>query len=316
MVFTALTIPSNYLMITYPMADFEGKSLRPSIIIPRLKKILPRIQEESEIVYKNLSNDKYYNITAPIPTLNELIEALRNEYENEEIDPHWISTFKWFEESEEFKDRTNVVFNGLNYTNLVEKIPREKIKRLYSNENGRLMFSVSRIEKYAQCPFSYYVQYGLKAKDRKVYEFSAPDLGSFMHDILDKFTNKIRNENIPNMKTSHVVQRQNIHRQGTKMYEDRKAQLLAKGKYGPAYVTISDKEIVDLVNKYKGTGRIRLNKNNRWDNKETIIDNDKIVGVVVNDINGKAVETSVFKIHYGKDGVHVVPDYPSKKGSD
>ena len=37
------------------------------------------------------------------------------------------------------------------------------------------MFSVSRIEKYAQCPFSYYVQYGLKAKDRKVYEFSAPD---------------------------------------------------------------------------------------------------------------------------------------------
>lgn len=196
MVYTALTIPSNYLMITYPMADFEGKSLRPSIIIPRLKKILPRLQEESEIVNKNLSNDKYYNITAPIPTLNELIEALRKEYENEEIDPHWISTFKWFEESEEFKDRTKIIFNGLNYTNLVEKIPREKIKRLYSNENGRLMFSVSRIEKYAQCPFSYYVQYGLKAKDRKVYEFSAPDLGSFMHDILDKFTNKIRKENI------------------------------------------------------------------------------------------------------------------------
>ena len=38
MVYTALTIPSNYLMITYPMADFEGKSLRPSIIIPRLKR--------------------------------------------------------------------------------------------------------------------------------------------------------------------------------------------------------------------------------------------------------------------------------------
>jgi len=33
MVYTALTIASEYLMITYPMADFEGKSLRPSIII-------------------------------------------------------------------------------------------------------------------------------------------------------------------------------------------------------------------------------------------------------------------------------------------
>ena len=196
MVYTALTIPSNYLMITYPMADFEGKSLRPSIIIPRLKKILPRLKEESEIFNNNLFNDKYHNITAPVPTFNELIEALRREYEKEEIEPYWVETFKWFEENEEFKDRTKIIFNGLNYTNLVEKIPREKIKRLYSNDNGRLMFSVSRIEKYAQCPFSYYVQYGLKAKDRKVYEFTAPDLGSFMHDILDQFTNKIRKENI------------------------------------------------------------------------------------------------------------------------
>ena len=196
MVYTALTIPSNYLMITYPMADFEGKSLRPSIVIPRLKKILPRLKEESEIFNSNLFDDKYHNITAPVPTFNELIEALRREYENEEIEPYWVETFKWFEESEEFKDRTKIIFNGLNYTNLVEKIPREKIKRLYSNDNGRLMFSVSRIEKYAQCPFSYYVQYGLKAKDRKVYEFTAPDLGSFMHDILDQFTNKIRKENI------------------------------------------------------------------------------------------------------------------------
>ena len=181
---------------TYPMADFEGKSLRPSIIIPRLKKILPRLQEESEIFNKNLLNDKYHNITAPTPTFNELIEALRKEYEKEEIEPHWVETFKWFEESDEFKDRTKIIFNGLNYTNLIERIPREKMKQLYSNDNGRLMFSVSRIEKYAQCPFSYYVQYGLKAKDRKVYEFSAPDLGSFMHDILDKFTNKIKKENI------------------------------------------------------------------------------------------------------------------------
>ena len=196
MVYTALTIPSNYLMITYPMADFDGKSLRPSIIIPRLKKILPKLSEESEIFNSNLSYDKYYNITAPVPTFNELIEALRREYEKEEIEPYWIKTFKWFEENEEFKDRTKIIFNGLNYTNLVEKIPREKIKKLYSNDNGRLMFSVSRIEKYAQCPFGYYVQYGLKAKDRKVYEFTAPDLGSFMHDILDQFTNKIRKENI------------------------------------------------------------------------------------------------------------------------
>lgn len=41
--------------------------------------------------------------------------------------------------------------------------------------------------------------------------------------------------------------------------------------------------------------------------------NDKIVGVVVNNMNGKSAETSVFKIHYAKKEFHIVLDYPSKK---
>lgn len=195
-VYTALTIASEYLMITFPMADFEGKSLRPSIIIPRLKKILPNVVEESEIYNLRDKNDKFNKITAPIPTFNELISALRMEFEKEKVDEYWAEAFRWFENDEEFRNKANTMFKGLTYTNLVEKVPREKIRRLYQLENKKLVFNISRIEKYAQCPFSYYVQYGLKAKDRKVYEFSAPDLGSFMHNILDDFTNKIRTEKI------------------------------------------------------------------------------------------------------------------------
>lgn len=195
-VYTALTIASEYLMITFPMADFEGKSLRPSIIIPRLKKILPNVVEESEIYNLRDRNDKFNKITAPIPTFNELISALRMEFEKEKVDEYWAEAFRWFENDEEFRNKANTMFKGLTYTNLVEKVPREKIRRLYQLENKNLVFNISRIEKYAQCPFSYYVQYGLKAKDRKVYEFSAPDLGSFMHNILDDFTNKIRTEKI------------------------------------------------------------------------------------------------------------------------
>lgn len=123
----------------------------------------------------------------------------------------------------------------------------------------------------------------------------------------------IRDDVIPNLKTDTVIPRQKIHRIGTKEYEDRKSQLKAKNKFGPSYVTITDDEIIELVNNYKGTGVIRLNKKGEWDNIEVIINNDKIVGYVVNDLTGKAVTTTVFKIHYGNNGVHIVPDYPSKK---
>ncbi|MBP1537214.1 MAG: hypothetical protein ILA17_05005 [Ruminococcus sp.] len=124
---------------------------------------------------------------------------------------------------------------------------------------------------------------------------------------------RIREKVIPLMPTDKVTPRQKIHRIGTKEYFDRQTLLSAKGKHGPSYVSVSDDDILSLVNKHKGTGIISLNKNGKWDNTELIVDNDLEIGTVVNDITGKAVKTSVFKIHYGKKGVHIVPDYPSKK---
>ena len=195
LVYTVLTIPTNYLMITYPLADFEGKALRPSIIIPKIKKIFCKLQEESDIVKK--ISDKYEKITSKIPTFNNLIEALRKEYDDKEIEDYWTGVYGWYKEYPEWKEKAERMFKGLIYNNQVENVSRDKIKRLYGNgENSNLVFSVSRIEKYAQCPFSYYLQYGLKAKERKMYEFTAPDLGSFMHGALDKFTNRVKEQGL------------------------------------------------------------------------------------------------------------------------
>jgi ATP-dependent helicase/nuclease subunit B len=89
--------------------------------------------------------------------------------------------------------KTSRILKGLQYSNAAEKVDAEIIRDLYGRP---LSFSVSRIEQYSQCPFAYFVKYGLKAKDRKVYEFSSPDLGSFIHGILDKFADVIKIENL------------------------------------------------------------------------------------------------------------------------
>lgn len=196
MVYTALTLASNFLMVSYPMADIEGKSLRASIVIPRLRKIFPTLVEESDLYNLREMADKFSKVTTPIPTFNQLILALRRDYENEQIEDYWDQVYYWFKSKEDFADKTGHIFAGLKYSNAENIIPREKIKELYSSTDRKLRFNVSRLEKYAECPFSYFVQYGLKARDRKIYEFSAPDLGSFMHDILDQFTNRVKREKI------------------------------------------------------------------------------------------------------------------------
>ncbi|MGL5648651.1 MAG: helicase-exonuclease AddAB subunit AddB [Clostridium sp.] len=194
MVYTALTIASERMMITYPMADFEGKSLRASIIIPRLKRVLSKLKEESEII--EALDKEYKKITTPIPTFNELVLALRKQADDIEIEDYWAEVYKWFTTREVFNDKARSILEGINYTNLENEVSREKLIPLYENKFGELRFNVSRLEQYAGCPFSYFVKYGLKARDRKIYEFSAPDLGSFMHDVLDNFTSKVRRENI------------------------------------------------------------------------------------------------------------------------
>ncbi|WP_415342321.1 helicase-exonuclease AddAB subunit AddB [Clostridium perfringens] len=194
LVYTAFTIAKEYLVVTYPLADFEGKSQRPSIIVHRLKKILPNVKEESEGF--KLVNDKYEKISAKIPTLNELMIAIRKNYDGAEIEDYWKYVYDWYLREPKWKERIEYVKKGLEYTNLENNISKEKAKKLYEDNKNKISLSVSRLERYAQCPFAYYIQYGLKAKDRKIYEFTAPDLGSFMHEILDEFTNEIKEKDL------------------------------------------------------------------------------------------------------------------------
>ena len=45
---------------------------------------------------------------------------------------------------------------------------------------------------------------------------------------------------------------------------------------------------------------------------EMIVDNDKIIGYAVNNLNGQKVLTTGFKIHYSKSGTHIVPMYKNQ----
>lgn len=106
---------------------------------------------------------------------------------------------------------------------------------------------------------------------------------------------------------------QNKHIPGTHEYDQYVDKLKAKGQHGPSRLTITQDEAAELVKQYAGTGKALFGKNG-WTNKELILTNDRVIGVAVDNLTGKEAETTVFKIHYGKKGVHIVPDYPSKKG--
>lgn len=109
--------------------------------------------------------------------------------------------------------------------------------------------------------------------------------------------------------------KQRKHILGTKEYIEYVKTYEKKDKYGPSRLTISEEDAQLLVDKYRGTGILLRNKNGEWMKTEVITMHPDNIGIAVNDISGVEADTSTFKIHYSKDGTHIVPDYPSKKGA-
>ncbi len=190
LVYITLTIVSKYLRLSYSIADEEGKTKRPSIIISRIKKIFNNILEESNLV--EIDDENLKSVSGPKATFNTLISNIRKTSKGY-ITPTWLEVYRWYERDAHWNKRLNSVLNGFYYSNEAEIADTSRVRKLYGRH---LNISVSRLEKFVNCPFSYFIQYGLKAKERKVYRLSSPDLGSFMHNVIQSFSVRLKEKSL------------------------------------------------------------------------------------------------------------------------
>ena len=51
--------------------------------------------------------------------------------------------------------------------------------------------SASRVERLRSCHFAYFMEYGLKAKARRAAAFDAPQIGTFLHYLLEHVTKDV-----------------------------------------------------------------------------------------------------------------------------
>ena len=75
--------------------------------------------------------------------------------------------------------------------------------------------SVSRLETYMSCPFSYYLKYGLKISEKEKLEVKTVDTGSFMHEVIDEFFKRLNQdfENDGNIEAHEKENSQNTKKQ-------------------------------------------------------------------------------------------------------
>lgn len=182
-----MTKPSGQLHLSYARVSSEGKSIRPSYLIDMIRKLYPRL----EILRPDKLCSPLEQIVGAKDGLTVLAEELRNYGEGNQRsrdEKEAASLLKLYEKEESCKElvhqMTEAAFMQYQHSPLSKAVSRAIYGAMLEN-------SVSRLEQYAACAYSHFLQYGLMLKEREEYSFEQADLGNIYHSVLEVFAGKL-----------------------------------------------------------------------------------------------------------------------------
>lgn len=184
-IYRALTTPEEKLFISYSSSDKEGNALRKSSLIKKMRRLFENLKEDSDVV------EKRYEITNENASFENALENYRNYLDGENIGEKWEHTIRYFYNKDSIK--LNRILSGKDYTNKADKLSKENVEKLYGK---RLYTTISRLENYRRCPFSFHLNYGLKLKEKNELKIQTVDTGSFMHEVIDELFRRMEENEI------------------------------------------------------------------------------------------------------------------------
>ena len=186
LIYRGLTKPSRGLWLTYAAASSEGKEQSPSSLIENLQKLDETLPIES---MQGFTLEE----TSAEATFHLLGTEIRKHTEETPISPLWQDIYSFFDENKNWENRLSMLKKGIGKTGRPERLAPRTAKALYGKN---ILSSVSRLERFAGCPFSFFAEYGLKAEERRLYQLHTPDLGTLFHEVLELFSNKLEEDSI------------------------------------------------------------------------------------------------------------------------
>lgn len=174
-----LTKASGQLYLSYAATDFHGAALRPSYLKEVFEKMFTGLKVEKQ------EQDTLHTLETAVQGLDYLTEALSGE-EKDKLELRQLMT--WYEESPAFQAHFEKLWKQLIKGDAETTIGQAVAKAVYGENSA---YSVTRLEKYAACAYAHFLQYGLRLKEREVYEFAAVDMGNLLHSAVELFARKV-----------------------------------------------------------------------------------------------------------------------------
>ena len=167
-IYAALAQPTDGLWVTWPTSDLSGSPLRPSFVVGRIRALLPSVREETD------RGALPSRLTAPVPAL-ELAGGRQGR-----------ALRRYFAEQERWRGALQAMERAAGMTR--GRLSPSAVETLYGRS---YRMSASRIDKVNSCHFAYFMQYGLRARERIPAGFDASQVGTFLHYVLEHVTRAV-----------------------------------------------------------------------------------------------------------------------------
>ncbi|MDR0356988.1 MAG: exodeoxyribonuclease V subunit gamma [Clostridiales Family XIII bacterium] len=202
-IYRNLSKPQRLLHVSCSVSDGNGKDVKPSIIFDRLRGMFPRVPTEKDIL--NDGGDPLRLVQYRDETMSHLTENLRRWVGGEPLPDVWKDVYL------RFRSDMGNIRRGLTFRNRRERIDEKFVAALYGgaapdhqvspidDETPALITSPSALERFSRCPFSFFMDRGIRVEERRVFEIDSRNTGDIYHETLMRYGAEMIGDGLPPM---------------------------------------------------------------------------------------------------------------------
>ena len=187
--YSILTHPQKQLAVSYSYSDADFSALRPAFIITVIKNIFTNVsqltKDKNDFEFTSLTKSRAKEI------LSEAISCVQRG--EKYVDESWKDIYQYFSKSDADYDFSDIEKFVKNQGHIL-KIDSSLTDIMFNDE---FYSTISRIQKYNSCRYAYYLEYMLRLKEKDLFGIKGTDIGTVVHEIIERLFEDIKQKNIP-----------------------------------------------------------------------------------------------------------------------
>lgn len=248
--YSLMAKPTEKIIFTFSNTANDGSILRKSYLIGEIENMFDNLsivdEERAEVFAKDITNK-----TQAAKYISKHFDQYRNGEENELFN----QLNSMLLNDDEYRKITDLILKGAYYEAKTPVLDKANAIKLYGhNENLKM----TALEKYANCPYSHFLERGLKLKERPEHKIEDFDIGNLFHNAIDSFFRDVQQKKLDwtsiSSETSHEIL-ENCIKKVMEEYENDALESNARNLFLKKQVKETAEKTVDVLIKHIRMGK-------------------------------------------------------------